>query len=550
MTTQEQKQEQKADIVVAGAGHNSLITAAYLAKAGYSVIVLDARPIPGGGACTEEPLLPGYKIDTCSTGHTLIRVNPLLTKDELGLHSKYGLRYLEPDPVAHVRFPDGEYLTHWLDIDRTCEEIARFSKHDADAYRRMMGEYDSVKGAYAAARNTPPGMGPSLQEMLLETPHGSKWVRIEAMSSWDVIRHEFEDRHIQAYMLWQAFMTVQAVDAPGTGSLAYSIVYGRQQRSWSIPQGGSGKLTDGLVAFLEEHGARILCGRKVARLVLENGRCAGVETEDGERYLGTKAVVSTIHVKHLINMAPHDVWPEDFHFGVETYDIGITSMAAYIAAEEPPEFSTRQGTQTAVSAGLAGWPEDMVRIGRDMKDGKFITGIPWLLVATPTLADPSRAPHGHHTVKLLSPQSWQLPLGDWSTMKEKHADYQVAQVRKHAPNFTDGKILARLVKSPDDFEQSNPHMIHGAFHGGDRGLSQSGSLRPVPGWSQYRMPIPGLYQTGGTTHPGGSITGAPGRNAAMVILQDLGTTLEQVLGASTSLSPSGERVGRGAFKDA
>jgi phytoene dehydrogenase-like protein len=340
------------------------------------------------------------------------------------------------------------------------------------------------------------------------------------------------------------------VDAPGTGSLAYSIVYGRQQRSWSIPQGGSGKLTDGLVAFLEEHGARILCGRKVARLVLENGRCAGVETEDGERYLGTKAVVSTIHVKHLINMAPHDVWPEDFHFGVETYDIGITSMAAYIAAEEPPEFSTRQGTQTAVSAGLAGWPEDMVRIGRDMKDGKFITGIPWLLVATPTLADPSRAPHGHHTVKLLSPQSWQLPLGDWSTMKEKHADYQVAQVRKHAPNFTDGKILARLVKSPDDFEQSNPHMIHGAFHGGDRGLSQSGSLRPVPGWSQYRMPIPGLYQTGGTTHPGGSITGAPGRNAAMVILQDLGTTLEQVLGASRSLSPSGERVGRGAFKDA
>ena len=529
-----QTQEQKADVVVAGAGHNSLITAAYLAKAGYSVIVLDARPIPGGGASTEEPLLPGYKIDTCSTGHTLIRVNPLLTKDELGLHSKYGLKYLEPDPVAHVRFPDGEYITHWLDIDRTCEEIARFSKHDADAYRRMMGEYDEVKSAYAAARNTPPGMGPSLQERLLEMPHGSKWVRIEAMSSWDVIRHEFEDRHIQAYMLWQAFMTVQAVDAPGTGSLAYSIIYGRQQRSWSIPEGGSGKLTDGLVAFLEEHGARIVCNQKVAKLVLENGRCEGVETEEGERYLGTKAVVSTIHVKHLIDMAPHDAWPEDFHFGVETYDIGITSMAAYIVAKEAPEFKTNHGTQTAVSAGLVGWPEDMVRIGRDIKDCKFITGVPWLLVATPTLADPSPAPHGHHTVKLLSPQSWKLPLGDWNTMKEEHADYQVAQVQKHAPNFTDDKIIARLVKSPDDFERSNPHMIHGAFHGGDRGLSQSGALRPVPGWGQYRMPIPGLYQTGGTTHPGGSITGAPGRNAAMVILEDLGTSLDKVLQPSAA----------------
>jgi phytoene dehydrogenase-like protein len=524
---------EKADIVVAGAGHNSLITAAYLAKAGYSVIVLDARPIPGGGASTEEPLLPGYLIDTCSTGHTLIRVNPLLTKDELGLHSKYGLTYVEPDPVAHVAFPDGEYFTHWLDFDRTCEEIARYSKHDAEAYRRMMGEYDQVKGAYSAARFTPPGVGPSLQERLLQTPHGQKWMRIEAMSSWDVIRHSFEDRHIQAYMLWQAFMTVQAVDALGSGELAYSIIYGRQQRSWSVPVGGSGKLTEGLTAFLEEHGGKIFCNKKVTRLVLENGRCTGVETEDGERYLASKAVVSTIHVKHLIDMAPHEAWPEDFHFGVETYDIGITNMGVYIASMEAPEFATRGGTQSAVSAGLVGWPEDMVRIGRDIKDGRFITGVPWLLVATPTLVDPSRAPHGHHTVKLLSPQSWQLPPGekDWDTLKEKHADYQVEQLRRFAPNFTDDKVIARMVHSPADFERENPHMIHGTFHGGDRGLSQSGSLRPVPGWGQYRMPIPGLYQTGGTTHPGGSITGAPGRNAAMIVLEDLGTSLEQVLQA-------------------
>src|SRR5450759_4293978 len=478
---------QKADIVVAGAGHNSMITAAYLAKAGYSVIVLDARPIPGGGASTEEPLLPGYLIDTCSTGHHLIRVNPLLTNDELGLRSKYGLTYVEPDPVAHVTFADGEYFTHWLDLDRTCEEFARFSKHDAQAYRRMMAEYDEVKGAYGAARFTPPGLGPSLQERLLKTPHGQKWLRIEAMSSWDVIRHEFENRHIQAYMLWQAFQTVQAVDALGSGSLAYSLIYSRQQRSWSVPLGGSGKLTEGLTAFLEEHGARIICGKKVVRLVLENGRCAGVETEDGERYLGTKAVVSTIHIKHLIDMAPHDAWPEDFHYGVATYDIGISNMGVYIAAKEAPKFTTREGTQSAVSAGLVGWPEDVIRVGRGEKD--------------------------------------------WDTLKEKRADYQVEQLRRFAPNFTDDNILARIVKSPDDFEHSNPHMIHGTFHGGDRGLAQSGTLRPVPGWGQYRMPIPGLYQTGGTTHPGGSITGAPGRNAAMVVLEDLGTSLDAVVQA-------------------
>src|SRR5215207_7364028 len=124
-----------ADIVVAGAGHNSLITAAYLARAGYECLVLDARPISGGGAATEELLGPGYRIDSCSTGHTIIRVNPLLVDDELGLHADYGLEYLEPDPVGHVAFPDGEQLTMWLDLDRTYEEIARFSERHAAGLR-------------------------------------------------------------------------------------------------------------------------------------------------------------------------------------------------------------------------------------------------------------------------------------------------------------------------------------------------------------------------------------------------------------------------------
>src|ERR671918_2352027 len=131
---------ERADIVVAGAGHNSLITAAYLARAGHEVLVLDARDIPGGGAASEEMLLPGYLIDSCSTGHTLIQTNPLLVDDELGLLGTYGLEYLHPDPFAHVAFPDGTHLTAWLDRERTAEEIARFSARDAAAYRRALAE--------------------------------------------------------------------------------------------------------------------------------------------------------------------------------------------------------------------------------------------------------------------------------------------------------------------------------------------------------------------------------------------------------------------------
>ena len=131
-----------ADIVVAGAGHNSLITAAYLAASGREVVVLDTRAIPGGAAASEELLSPGYVLDSCSTGHTLIQTNPVIADDELGLLGEYGLEYLMPDPFAHVAFPDGRHLTTWLDLERTCEEIARFSKADAEAYRRLLAEYD------------------------------------------------------------------------------------------------------------------------------------------------------------------------------------------------------------------------------------------------------------------------------------------------------------------------------------------------------------------------------------------------------------------------
>ena len=500
------------DIVVAGAGHNSLITACYLARAGYRCVALDARRIPGGGAATEEPLLPGFGIDTCATGHTLIRVNPLLQRDELGLIADYGLRYVEPDPVAHVVFPDGEQLTMWLDRHRTAREIARFAAADAAAYLRLLDDYDAVKQEFAKVRQTPGGGTPDVPP---------RWRRIAAMSAWDVIRHEFTSRHIRSFMLWMAFQTFQPPDMPGTGTSAYDIIYGRQQRSWSIPVGGSASLTGALTRFLTDHGGKVITDRTVSRLILDGGRCAGVETDGGERYMAAVAVVSTIHVKHLVEMAPKDAWPEDFRYGIATYDPGVPGFGVYLCTTEPPRFGP--DGQEAVSAGLAGWPEDVLRLCANLRAGQYTPDTPWMLVATPTLADPGRAPEGKHTVKLLSQQAYDLPD------KQAHADRQLAALASRAPNLAGKVILARLVHEPKDYERLNPHMVRGAFHGGDRGPAFSGAMRPAPGWGQHRMPIPGLYQTGGCTHPGGSITGIPGRNAAIVMLGDLGHDPEKVL---------------------
>src|SRR5215510_7311088 len=256
-----------ADIVVAGAGHNSLLAACYLAKAGYSCLVLDARHIPGGGAATEELVLPGFGIDTCATGHTMIRVNPALLADELGLISDYGLRYAEPDPVEQVAFPDGRQLTMWLDRERTVEEVARFSATDAVAYRRLLDEYDEVKSIFSRSQFTPVGFGPSLEAMLAEHPRGRIWARRRQLSAVEVVRHEFSSRHVQAFMLWMAFQTNQAADVPGSGVLAYSLIFGRQQRSWSIIPGGSGQLITALTRYLTDHGGTVLCGKHVTRLL-------------------------------------------------------------------------------------------------------------------------------------------------------------------------------------------------------------------------------------------------------------------------------------------
>jgi len=514
----------EADIIVAGAGHNSLITAAYLAKAGYQCLVLDARDIPGGGAATEHLLGPDYLIDSCSTGHTLIRVNPLLTLDELGLVSEQGLTYVEPDPVAHVVFPDGEQFTQYKDLDKTLEEIARFSEKDAEAYSRAFHEYDEVAQLIGKARFRPAGTGQTAEQELSAHPRGGIWLRRSAMAAADLVRREYEDPHVRAFMAWQAFQTGVALDAAGTGLLAYSQVYSRQRRSWSIPLGGSGQLISGLTAYLESRGTEILCGRQVERLVIEDGRCVGVDTADGDRFRARHAVVSTIHVKHLVEMADPALWGENFLYGVDTFDVGMSGYAGYYILDRTPEFTGPHGGRAAVSAGAAPWLEDTLAMSRAARDGvPHEPENPWLLMATPTLVDPQRAPAGQHTVKLLGMHTWEIPEGrDWSDYKFEVLDRALRTLRPHVPALAEEHILDSLVKSPADLEASNQHMIHGAFHGGDRSHPFSGSYRPVPGWAAHRMPIPGLYQTGGTTGIGGSITGGPGRNAAQVLLGDLG----------------------------
>lgn len=517
------------DIVVAGAGHNSLITAAYLAKAGYRCVVLEGRPKIGGGVKTAELTLKGFNDDCCSTAHVFIQDNPLIKNNELNLR-EYGLEYIDPDPIFHIPFPDGTYLTQWHDLDRTCAEFAKFSKKDAAAYRKMLADLDAVRSIFLGASFSPIGFAKPLNDQLVQVPHGKLWQRRLAMSAWDIIQNTFEDDHCRTFMLYMSHLAAEPPDAPVTGRLAYGAP--RQQRGGRpLPKGGSGALTQALGQFIEAHGGVILVNKWVKSLIIENGKCVGVECSDGSSYRASKAVVSTIHIKHLVDMAPKELWGEDFVFGVETWQAENAMFVTHYATSEPPIYKVDGGTLSPVESGILASPYRALRFGYDDARGAVNLEEPPLQVICCSVADATRAPAGMHTLKVLGWQPYQLKESPehWDKIKYDVSDANLKYLRRFAPNLTDDKILARFVESPLDLERMNPHFWHGSAHAGAQNAAQSGPMRPMLGWAQHRMPIPGLYQTGATTHPGGSVTGGPGRNAATVMLKDFGTSIEEVV---------------------
>src|SRR5438132_4800104 len=348
--------------------------------------------------------------------------SPIWSNQELPL-AEYGLEYINPDPASHIVFPDGTYITQWLDIDRTCEEISKFSRRDAQTYRKMIADWRGVSPIFNKVRYTPAGWGPSIAEELAAHPQGAIWMRRQALSAWDIIDSAFEDWHVKSWMLWFAEGTLQPAERPGTGTLAYSFIAGRQRNGWAIPKGGSWNLPQALRCIIEDHGGTILTNQPVSRLLLEHGRCVGVETESGEQFRARHAVVSSIHVKHLVDMAPPEAWGDAFLYGVETYKAGRTMFVAHYAATEPPEFTVDGGTLSVVGAGIAQTPERQLSVESNFHHGTVGTDQPVLLVLTPSVKDTSRVPEGNHMIKVINVQPYSLREGpqQWDKIKAEAA---------------------------------------------------------------------------------------------------------------------------------
>lgn len=510
-----------ADVVVVGAGHNALVCAAYLAEAGLEVLVVEANNHIGGNTVTEELTLPGVRHDSCSTAHVVLQSNPLIRDDELGLRSRYGLRYVHTDPAFVMPLPGdgtghrtgdgaGDTLVVHRDVDATADELARWSPADAAALRTMMARWHGgLAGAHARfSAGLPPADDDAARE----------YEALRGRSAWDVVHSTFSHPVTRAMMTWLAFATIQPPRRPGTGALPAAIASGRLRFGWSIPVGGSGALPAALAAHLADHGGTVLTSAPVHRILTGSGRATGVETADGRRYHARSAVVSSAHLAHLPSMVDGPV-PARLRRAAKAWRPGLTLFAVHAALRADPWYQTAAGPVRSV-AGALGGPEGLLRQINGGAEGRLEEEDPWLLIVCSTVVDPQRAPDGGGVLKLLTTAPPQLAGGrSWDDgTARSYAETLLALAGARLAGLGPGDVLAVEVESPASLARRNRHNLGGSCHGGEFDLGADGI---VPGWPDHRSPVPGLYLTGATTHPGGSVSGRPGRNTARCVLTDL-----------------------------
>lgn len=506
---------ERAEVVVVGAGHNSLVAAAYLARAGLEVLVLEAAPTVGGDTRTEELTLPGWAHDSCSSAHVLIQNNPLVRDDELGLVADQGLRYLTTDPAVVMPQADGDVLVMRPDLAATVDELARWSARDARAFEAMVLAWRSGLGAahgrWSSALPQP------------DDATTRSYLSLRAQSAWDVVHETYEHPVVRSFVLWLAMATIQDPRRPGTGFLPSSLAVGRLDHGWTTPVGGSQALPDALVRVVTAHGGRVVCSAAVDGYVSDGERVTGVRV-GGRTVTAGRAVVAGSHLATLADQVVGGAPSPDLVEARDTWRPGLSVLAVHAALAGDLAFGDAGIASAAAGLGTA---EGMARHLDRCAAGEVDADDPWLLVVNQTVVDPSRVATTGGTFKILTIAPWQRADGrSWDESKDEYGAALVELVRQRTRGLGDVEILAMRTESPADVAAHNPQNLGGSCHGGEFLLDG----QVLPGWPRYDTGLPGLFLTGSTTHPGGSVSGRPGRNAARIVLTALGLDPLSVMG--------------------
>ncbi len=509
------------DVVVVGGGHNGLVTAGYLARAGARVIVLEKRPLVGGACVTEEPW-PGFRINTFAYVCGLLR--PQIVED-LQLR-KFGYEPILYDPQYFVPFPDGRSLTLWLDEDKTVREIAKFSKADAKAYPKYVAFWNEVLDLVEPTMMAPPVPIADLFGMF-SGPEAERLLRqLFLMSAKDFLDEWFESEQVKATMATQAIIgTFLGPYSPGTayvlGHHNIGILDGHRE-VWGFSKGGMGRIAEALAKSAQNLGAVVRTGVGVRRILVKHGRAVGVETDEGER-IEAKTVASSIDAKQtFLKLVPADAVDAEFLDRVRKIRTRGAALKFNAALNGLPDFKAKPGAPKPHHRGTVDIIPSMGYAERAFDEAKYgaFSSRPVIESVFQSVVDPTVAPKGKHTMTCFVQYApTELQGTTWEKYKPKAADIILDTYEEYAPNIR--KVVKHWeIVSPTDMERTIG-LTGGNIFQGDITPDQIFSFRPMPGWANYRMPVTGLYLCGSATHPGGGVIGAPGYNAAHVILEDL-----------------------------
>ncbi len=520
------------DALIIGAGHNGLVTASYLARAGMKVAVLEKNDWIGGAAVSRE-LYPGFTYSNCSYVSSLFR--PEIMRDlEL---SRYGLQIL-PYEGGAVFTRDGGYLGMFRDHDANRREFARFSARDAEAYDRysrdVMQHCRFIRPLLMRTPPDPARFRPrDLAELawigrkVMDLPEAqiAGMIRFWTMSISDFLDEYFENPVIKGYLAVSAIIgTALGPMSPGSAYVLLHHYMGDVDGNvgaWGFARGGMGAITRALTRSLEAAGGEVRTGKAVKRVLVRQGRAIGVETEDGEQIHAARVISNMDAKRTFLRHVDEAELPAQFVRQVRRFKTRGSSGKLNIALDAAPKFTALPEGAPNLRGDLhfTDSVERMERAYDDWKSGHFSRD-PFQDVMIPTMIDPTMTPPGKHFMSCFVQYAPPKIAGkDWTDAdRDAFGATCIDQIETYAPGFK-SLILHAEIRTPRELE-AEVGLTEGNIFQGELTFDQLLFNRPVPGYAQYRAPIRDLWISGSSTHPGGGVMGAPGRNAAAEILRD------------------------------
>jgi phytoene dehydrogenase-like protein len=524
------------DLIVVGGGHNGLVTAAYLARAGVKVLVLERREVLGG-ACVTEELWPGFKVSTAAYVNSLLR--PEIIRD-LDL-KRHGFKMLPRNPSSFTPFPDGRSLMLGPNKAMTHREVSKFSSRDADA----LPKYEQMLERVAAfieptLMQTPPNPWSFRPGNLMQLAKlglgfarlgtdGQKAIEILTGAATPILDRWFESEQLKVTLATDAIIGAMASPSmPGTAYVLFHHVMGEcdgVRGVWGYVRGGMGGISNAIASAALEAGAEIRTSSEVSRILVKGGEAAGVVLKDGTEISARRVASGADANVTFLKLLQGTDLPPDFLQAVRNIDYSSASLKINISLSELPDFKALPGSEPGLQhRGTIHISPTMEYIERAYDNAKYgcPSEYPIIEATIPSVLDDTLAPPGKHVMSMFTQYfPYKLAAGlSLQDEKEKYAERCFDLMNEYAPNFR-RSVIGRQVLAPTDLEKRFG-LTGGNIMQGTMSLSSLSFMRPVPGYADYRTPIRGLYMCGASTHPGGGVMGACGYNAAREILRDIG----------------------------